>query len=77
MALDREEFREAVRLIREDVKGVNDRLDALNGRTREAEQQIAVLEERTSARAAALLGGGVGGVVIAAVEAVKWYFHTP
>ena len=37
------------------ITGINDRLDVLNGRTREAERRIAVLHDRQK-----LLWGGIG-----------------
>lgn len=42
--LSRDEFLEHIGLVREDVQGVHVRLDALNGRTRSAENTIAVLK---------------------------------
>jgi tetrahydromethanopterin S-methyltransferase subunit G len=35
--------------IRDDIRGIHDRLDALNGRTRKNESDIAVLQDRDSA----------------------------
>lgn len=39
------------------IAGVHDRLDTLNGRTREAERKIAVLHDRQK-----LLWGGIGTI---------------
>jgi pyrimidine operon attenuation protein/uracil phosphoribosyltransferase len=74
MALEREEFRDWLITIRQDIKdgieGVHERLDELNSRTRKAENQIAVLEDRghrdTTARAQ-----GLGGMV-ASAAALLW-----
>ena len=44
--ITREEFREAIAQVREDIKGVHTRLDALNGRVRTSEDAIARLQER-------------------------------
>ena len=45
-SIDREEFRDAVALLRGDIHGVHARLDMLNGRTRNTEQNLALLEQR-------------------------------
>ena len=57
MSLDRDEFHYWMGLLREDIAEVKDHLSALNGRTRKAETDIAVLQDRatpkdTPARAA-------------------------
>ena len=46
--LSRDEFLLHMQLIRQDIAGVDNRLDVLNGRTRIAENAIAVLEGRTA-----------------------------
>lgn len=50
---------------------LNERLDALNGRTRVNETDIAVLKDRSSSGVAAACGGGVAGAIVAAVEAMR------
>lgn len=54
--------------IREAVDGVNERLDAQNGRLREAEQDIAVLKDRsddakTTGRNWGATAGAIGGLI--------------
>ena len=71
MPLEREEFKTWMELLREDVRGVQDRLDVLNGRTRETEQAVAVLQDRAGG---AKVAAGVSAGVIAIAEAVKWVF---
>lgn len=51
---------------------INDRLDVLNGRTRTAEQKIAVLDDRAGAGKAAVTGAGAAGLLTAIVEGLKW-----
>ena len=58
--------------LQRDIQGVQERLDRLNDRTRLAEQTIAVLHDRATPGHAAAWGGGVGGVIVALTEAVKW-----
>lgn len=49
MEISRDEFNQWMGLIRQDIAGINARLDVLNGRTRLAETAIAVLQnERES-----------------------------
>lgn len=71
--IQREEFTAWMELIRGDIHGVHERLDALNGRTRANEQDIAVLKERSPATKgeAARWGGGLGVGVVAVIEAIK------
>lgn len=76
MALERDEFESWMKLLREDIAGVHARLDGLNGRTRTAENKIAVLE--TQIEAASQTGNdktarvtGVGGF-LAAAGALIW-----
>jgi hypothetical protein len=74
VAIEREEFRDAVQAIRGDIAGVHARLDALNGRTRRAEENIVRLQERhrsSTKRSAAW--GSLGVVVAALVEGAKWW----
>ena len=62
MAIERGEFQAAVEQIREDIRGVHTRLDALNGRTRKTESDIAVLQERSGGTwLGAVAGGFTGG----------------
>lgn len=69
---------ELFQLLREDMKAgfqrVCDRLDDMNGRVREAEQDIAVLKDRGGNRKSVLWGSGSGAAMVGVVEAVKAYF---
>lgn len=75
--LTRQEFIDHIRLVRDDIKEVNDRLDLLNGRTRTTEQKIAVLESQRPApdhSKAGAIGAVGGGVIVAAAEIVRaWW----
>lgn len=87
MALERDEFTEWMRAIREDmreearalrqefregIEGVHDRLDDLNGRTRTVENKVAVIDDRGSGnRDTTARVGGIGGL-IAAATALFW-----
>ena len=55
---------------------INARLDVMNGRVREAETDIAVLNvaKGQGHGIAAAVGGGLGGVVVAVAEAARWFF---
>ena len=57
-------------------RGVHDRLDTINGRTRENEKDIAVLKDRATrdTRAAAAWSGGSALTVVGIIEAVKAMF---
>lgn len=76
--IDREDLREVRDLIMERLEGgftdLNDRLDALNGRTRQAERDIAVLQDRTTEarNAGAKWGAGVGGIMAALSWLSQW-----
>lgn len=61
--------------IREGFKGVNDRLDDLNGRTRKNEQEVAVLKDRSdrAERTAGTIGGVVGAVTGAISSVAKGF----
>lgn len=72
--LTREEFISHVELLRGDVRGVQDRLDELNGRTRATEQKLAVLEDRGHPAA---WGGGIGGIIVAIIEGARWMIGRP
>lgn len=70
--------------LREGVDGINARLDGLNGRTRQNEQDIAVLKDRSEdnriAAAAAKTSGAKWGAGIAAfgsaVATALWHYMT-
>lgn len=47
--IDRHELLTHIGYIRDDIKGVNDRLDSLNGRVRTNQTDIGVLKERSDA----------------------------
>ena len=68
---------ELVKLLHQDMKDgfqhVCDRLDEMNGRVREAEQDVAVLKDRGH-RSSMLWGGGSGAAIMAAIEAIKAFF---
>lgn len=74
----RDEFRDGIALVRDDIRGVHDRLDQLNGRTRASEQAIAVLQDRVkqetrASRRDGAIGGGVVGGIALLVEAVRHF----
>lgn len=73
--ISRDELILHLNLIRGDIAGVHDRLDALNGRTRTTEQTLAVLQERIPGgpKQAAAWGGGIAGVVVAITEVARWF----
>lgn len=73
--LGRDEFQSWMELLREDIRGVHERLDTLNGRTRSSENRITAIEtlqtERdkqagkdSAARAGGFLGSVLGGAAI-------------
>lgn len=73
--LERDEFRQWLELLRADIKGVHDRLDAINGRTRTAEQSIAVLQDRSCATDRNIkLWGGALAAILALLELAQ-VFH--
>lgn len=82
--LGREEFLLHMELVRADIKGVHDRLDALNGRTREVERDVEVLKDRsddakTEARQAGTSAGrmwGAGGAIVGGAVWVLWELYT-
>ena len=64
--------------LKEDIKGTNDRLDLLNGRTRAVEQKVAVLESREpvnpKAAKAGTIGGAIGaGIVAGGISLWEWF----
>jgi pyrimidine operon attenuation protein/uracil phosphoribosyltransferase len=78
MALERDEFRDWIEAIRDDIRagieGVHERLDELNSRTRKAENQIAVLEDRGNRDTTARVQG-IGGLA-AAAGALFWQWFS-
>lgn len=73
--LSRDEFTRWMETLQEDIRGVHDRLDKLNDRTRTAEQRIAVLDDRAGPARAAAWGGGIGGLMVGVIEGLKWLLH--
>lgn len=73
MSIEREEFLAHVGYIRADIQQLVARLDELNGRTRDVEGKIAVLQAQAPAHgSAAAWGGGIGGLVVGAIEGARW-----
>ena len=73
--LSRDEFLLHMQLIRQDIAGVDNRLDVLNGRTRIAENAIAVLEDRSNeGKAAGIKWGAVSGVSVSGALWAVWEF---
>ena len=75
--LSRDEFYEAVRMIRSDITGVRERLDKINGRVQTNETCIAVLKDRTGAsvfgtRHAIGAGGAGAGTGVALMVFWEW-----
>ena len=80
MDLSRDEFLTHIGNIRDDIKGVNDRLDTMNGRTRTIEQSVAVLFDRAdSVKIEALAAGrksaGKWGALVAGGATVAEVLH--
>ena len=73
--IDRTEFRDAVHLIREDIRAVQTRLDVLNGRTRTNEIEIVRLQERQrrQTRKGAAWLGSLSVVLAALAEGLHWW----
>lgn len=73
--LSRDEFLAHIGYIRDDIAGVHQRLDVLNGRTRATETAIVVLQTEAAAAekagqkagrtAGAIAGSVIGGVIVA------------
>jgi hypothetical protein len=79
LGIEREEFEAWMRVLRSDIHGVHTRLDDLNGRTRKAETEIAVLKDRgDQSKDGHARYAGWGGV-IAAAASLLWQFvvHKP
>ena len=72
MDVSRDEFYRAILDIREDIAGVNNRLDELNGRTRSAETDIAVLKDRGMRQSLSAGGAGAGAGLTLAM-AWEWF----
>lgn len=75
--ISRDEFHQWMETLRDGISGVHDRLDGLNGRTRTAEADIAVLKDRSNrlerqqqeqARQSSVMGLGGGGLVVGLYE---------
>ena len=58
--------------MREGFKGINDRLDALNGRTRKNENAIAILEDRSPGRVGMMAGGAASGAIVVLWQVIEW-----
>lgn len=55
---------------------ITERLDLINGRTRDLERKTAVLEDRSMRSGlAAAWGGGIGGGIVGLIEVLKWWSH--
>lgn len=79
--VEHERFEWWMEKLSSDVRGVNDRLDELNGRTRNVEVKVAVLEDRgvqavQAAKDPAARYTGVGAA-IAAAGALIWKWFQP
>lgn len=74
--LSRDEWEGWMRLLREDIRGVHDRLDELNGRTRTNERDIAVLQDRgEQMKDPTARYTGLGAVIAAAATFVYQWMH--
>lgn len=69
------EFSRWMNLIQDGIKGVHDRLDTLNGRTREVESDVAVLKAQSAtAKDPAARWTAVGSAIGAAIAGVGAWF---
>ena len=75
MDVSRDEFYRAIDEVKAGIQGVHDRLDALNGRTRGCETQIAVLQDR-SARDPAARWGAAGAFLAALAAGLANFFRS-
>ena len=66
--LSREEFESWMYRLRDDIKGVQDRLDLINGRMRQAESDIAVLQDRGTRDPGARWSAGLVGLAGVVME---------
>jgi hypothetical protein len=58
--------------LRDELRGINDRLDIVNGRTRTMEQKVAVLEDRsTPGRREGAIAGGIGAGLVGLAAVIK------
>ena len=64
--MDDQTLNERHAAVMESLRGIHSRLDTLNGRTRESEQQIAVLTDR-SGRSNAIAISALSAVVVAVI----------
>lgn len=71
--IDRDEFHQWMQLLQKGQEGISARLDVLNGRTRENELAIAVLQDRSEGKRGALWGGGVGTALIVIAEVARYW----
>ena len=58
--------------IRDGFQGVHDRLDLINGRLRQTEQDVAVLHDRSSRDSTARVGAGVSAIMAALSAFWSW-----
>lgn len=72
--ISREEFVERITMLHAAVLAVQASVDRINGRLREAEQRVAVLDDRAATPgAAAVWGGGGAGLVVSLIEGLRWW----
>jgi len=70
-----DEFQRWMGVLREDIQGVHERLDGLNGRTRANEQAIAVLASQSAtAKDPAARWTGMGAAIGSALAAALAWF---
>jgi len=68
MVVDRDEFERWMEVLRGDIKGVHERLDAINGRVRNTEQDVAVLQDRGARDNGARWTTGITAAGVAVLE---------
>ena len=75
--LSRDEFEQWMNLLLGEVKGTNERLDMLNGRTRKNEQDIAILYDRSlqSSKDPTARWTGLSGIIAGVLTFVYQLFH--
>ena len=70
--INRDEFENWMQVLREDIHGVHERLDKLNGRTRTMENAVAVLQDRgADGRKQGAISGGIVAGAAALVEIAR------